>query len=118
MTRDSFDPFALEGAFDPLHHQAPLPPQRHGQRQRPAAGPPAEAGAGNRLVHLLPRTGLPPTGPETAAARLQALENEVATLTARLDDLQASFTTHLDQQRDQLLQAVATLLDQRPTRRR
>ena len=118
MMGDSFDPFALEGAFDPLHHQVPLPPQRQGQRQRPAAGAPTEIGAGNRLAHLLPRMGLPPTGPETAAVRLHALEDEVGTLTARLDGLQASLTTRLDQQRDQLLEAVATLLDERSRARR
>jgi len=111
MTRDSFDPFTLASPFDPLHHQAPPPP--HPRRKPSATARPTEAGAGNRLAHLLPRAE-----PATAEARLQALEDEITILTARLDGLHASVTTRLDQHRDQRLEAVATLLDKRSRARR
>ena len=106
MTRDTFDPFALASTFDPLHHQAP--PPAHRPRPPSAASPPTEAGAGNRLAHLLSRAE-----PATAEARLQALEDEVAILTAHLDSLHTAVNERLGDQRERLVKAVATLLDER-----
>lgn len=50
-------------------------------------------------------------------ARLATLEDEVAILTARLDDLLATIDQKLDSQQDQLLRALASLLAQRRPRR-
>ena len=124
MTDDTFDPFDLPSSFDPLGSDGPPPPR---QRRKFAAARP-EPPANPRLAHLLPPAGPPvPAGPHRPATveassdmptRLGAVEDEVAILTARLDDFQTSVTTRLEQQRDQLLEAVATLLDQRSRPRR
>jgi len=105
MTGDTFDPFDLPSAFDPLGSEAPPPPRRRrvGSAVGPSArhGPESAAvgavrgdagvsttpvGAADRLAHLLrpPR----PAGDDTVT-RLVALEAQVAALTARLAALEA-----------------------------
>ena len=140
---DTFDPFTLESTFDPLgseplaptgqsaySRQDPPPPR---QRRRPApvpgepaVSPSAEIGAGNRLAHLLrpgdqcaagrqhaPGRGKATPDPEDVAARLLALEDNLAILTARLDSLHTAVTERLGDQRDRLVKAVAAMLDER-----
>ena len=126
---DSFDPFALESSFDPLQSQPPPPPPRRRQApalDQPAANPPPEIGAGNRLAHLL-RPGNQPAAsrqpdpgyakatsePEATTARLAALEDDVAILTARLDSLHTAVNARLGDQRERLVKAVAAMLDER-----
>ncbi len=53
----------------------------------------------------------PVTAP--TSARLATLEDELAILTARVENLLAVIDQKLDSQQDQLLRAVATLVEQR-----
>ena len=140
MTAGTFDPFDLPSAFDPLGDDSLEPTgqsaySRHGpppQHRRPfdnepvtAALPPARP-ANLRLAHLLPQAATPATAARPSgtacddaekAARLATLENEVASLTARLDDLLVVVDHNLEGHRDRLLRAVASLLEQRRGRR-
>lgn len=128
---DGFDPFDLPNGFDPLGSDSLAPtgqsayfrqiaPPRQ-QRREPGLAPPAPTrdpsaiGAGGRLAHLVPHAGKPGPAdtPEAMAARLQALEDEVAILTAQFDSLTASVTTWPEDQQRQILQAVAALIDER-----
>jgi len=106
MARDTFDPFDLPSTFDPLQSQTP--PPAHRPRPPSATSPPTQAGAGDRLAHLLSRAE-----PATAEAHLAALEDGVAILAARLDRLHTALDTRLDDQRKKLVKAVAALLDER-----
>ena len=129
---DSFDPFDLPSSFDPFASQAYPPPPC---RRRAAAATPASdgitkmpgaghGGAGGRLAHFLPPAE-PPAPPGTGSAgndtdtatRLATLQHEVATLTARLDGLQAALDDKFASHQDRLLRAVATLLEQQRARR-
>ena len=110
----------LPSTFDPLQSQPPPPLRRRHvlSRGEPPASPPVDIGAGNRLAHLLrpghrPADGKPTTDPEATITRLAALEADIATLTARLDSLHTTVTATLDDQREQLVKAVAALLDER-----
>ena len=128
MTNSTFDPFDLPSSFDPLQSQPPPPPRRRPAPLpgEPAVSPSADIGAGNRLAHLLPpgdqcaadRQHAPGRGkatpdPEDIAARLLALEDNLAILTARLDSLHTTVNERLGDQRERLVKAVATMLDQR-----
>jgi hypothetical protein len=90
----------------------------------------ARAGAGGRLTHLLDRSGQPAAaggqgrspgkakdGSDDTATRLDAIEDEAAILTARLDGLHASVSARLDEQLARLVNAVTALLDERLGRR-
>lgn len=135
MNDSTFDPFDLPSSFDPLGSGSVEPtgqsalskPNRPLPRRRPAppgdksaAEPPAEIGAGNRLAHLIrpdrqraPERGKSTTDPEVIAARLAALEDDLAILTARLDSLHTAVNERLVDQREKLVKAVAALLDER-----
>jgi hypothetical protein len=129
VNNSTFDPFALESTFDPLQSQPPPPPPRRRpapSRYQPAANPPTEIGAGNRLAHLLrpgdqpaanrqraPTHGKATTEPEAPTARLAALEDDIAILTARLDSLHTAVNERLGDQHERLVKAVAALLDER-----
>jgi hypothetical protein len=114
---EPFDPFDLPNSFDPLGSELPPPPRR---RRGGAATAKPELPANPRPAHLLPPAAPPtPAGPHRPAAvdasndmpiRLAALEDEVATLTARVDDLLALIDAKLD---SRLLRAVASLVEQR-----
>ena len=79
MSDLTFDPFALPSSFDPLAASSPPPPRR----RRRAAGEAAPE--------------RPPPQP-SAEQRLQALEDEVAILKARLDGLEKAIEARLDDQ--------------------
>jgi hypothetical protein len=116
---DTFDPFDLPSNFDPLGYEGPPPPIRRVM----AAGAyvvSQGAGAGGRLTHLLkppdPVTAARPSGHAGAggtAARLLALEDEVAILTARLDSLEATLSARLEEQKWRIVQAVTALIEAR-----
>ena len=129
MSASTFDPFTLESTFDPLQSQTPPPPPRRRPApspDEPTASPPADIGAGNRLAHLLPPGDQPATSrqpapgyakattePEATAARLTALEDDVAILAARLDSQHTTVNERLGDQRARLVKAVAAMLDER-----
>jgi hypothetical protein len=156
VNNSTFDPFTLESTFDPLgsepleptgqsaysrresleptgqsaySRQDPPPPPRRRQFPtpgEPAASPPPDIGAGNRLAHLLRPSDQPAanrqpdpgyakatTEPEATTAHLQALEDDLAILTARLDSLHTAVNERLGDQREKLVKAVAALLDER-----
>ena len=117
MTGSAFDPFDLPSNFDPLGQEGPPPPRR--RRAVGVVQPPA--GAGGRLAHLLApaaaqavgRPGGGCAGPSAPVQRLADLEQAVTILQARLDTLEATLTARLDAQGARILQAVATLIDER-----
>ncbi len=144
---DTFDPFDLPSAFDPLardslepngqsaylrHAMGPTgqsaysrhgpPPPRRRREEGDTARAEADRPVNPRLAHLLPPAEAPATdarpsgatkGDAETAARLATLEDEVAILTARLDDLLAIIDHKLDGHQDRLLRAVASLVEQR-----
>ena len=126
---------SLEPTGQSAYSRQDPPPPRWQRRQPPpadnsadnsAANPPAEIGAGNRLAHLLrpggqcatdrqhaTGRGKATTEPEETAARLLALEDDLAILTTRLDSLHTAVNERLGDQREKLVKAVAALLDER-----
>lgn len=118
MTKDTCDPFDLPSSFDPLKNEAPPPPRRR-RGAEPAAAEPVQrggGGAGERLAHLLaPPAGAARlgNGPDDMPARIEALEAEIAVLTARLDGLNTLVTHRLGQQQEWLITAVTALIDAR-----
>lgn len=122
---DTFNPFALPSSFDPLDSHAPPPPRRRRGMAADAVARPdkEEAGASGRLAHLLPpaaagrqgvaAAGAGSAGPSAPAQRLADLEDAVAIQQARLDALEATLTARLDAQGERILQAVATLINER-----
>ena len=89
---ESFDPFALPSSFDPLAASSPAPPRR----RRRVAGEAA-----------LER----PTPPPTVEQRLQALEDEVPILKARLDRMDNAIEARLDDQMGRIVFRVAEMLE-------
>ena len=116
---DTFDPFDLPSAFDPLATATPPPPRR--RREAAAATAEAERPMNPRLAHLLPavahsasdarRSGTASDDADTSA-RFATLEDEVAILTARFDDLLAIIDHKLADHQDRLLRAVAAFVAQ------
>ncbi len=92
MTDTSFDPFALPTDFDPLASAAPPLPRK---RRRAAGEAEPER----------------PAPPPTVEQRLQALEDEVAILKARLDGMDKAIETRLDDQMGRLVVRVAEMLE-------
>ncbi|MCB9967240.1 MAG: hypothetical protein H6852_06345 [Geminicoccaceae bacterium] len=113
---ETFDPFALPSAFEPVGADA-LP----ALRGRPNTAKAASAGQAERPAPLpLPRSH---TG-DVTAARLATLELAVAALNARLDaleettearltELEDNIAARLDDQMGRLVRTVATMLDER-----
>lgn len=123
MTGDTFDPFALPSAFDPLGSESSEPTSQLSRRRRSQSAadprpvdvpaPAATVGAGGRLAHLL----TPPLPPEAepvgdAPTRLTALEAQVAGLCARLDDLQAVLDHKVADHHGRRVRAVANTVEQ------
>jgi hypothetical protein len=132
MSDATFNPFDLPSSFDPLGSDAPATPARRRRPAEPAAParqgssdnePTKSAGVGGRLAHLIPAADQPHAASGSAAgngatpddgnARLKALEEKVAILTHRFDELQAAIDQKLKSHQDQLLRAVASLVARR-----